>query len=449
MSAEAEDPLEFGLWGGIECTVNRVRDAYFDQVERTGHEGRGEDLGRIAALGVRALRYPVLWERTVKGGRLDFGWADERLGELRGLGVRPIVGLVHHGSGPPGTSLLDDGFAEGLAAFAGAVAARYPWVTHFTPVNEPLTTARFSALYGHWYPHARSGPAFVRALLVQCRATVLAMRAVRKVTPCARLVQTEDFGRTYSTPPLAYQAEHENHRRLLGLDLLCGRVDFRHPLHRYLLSAGATEQDLAFFRQAPCPPDVIGVNYYVTSDRFLDERLDRYPAWTHGGNGRHRYADVEAVRVRQEGLTGHLPLLLGLFERYRLPLAITEAHLGGPPDEQVRWLLEAWHAARAARVLGVRIQAVTAWSLLGAFDWDCLVVSPSGRYESGAFDVRSSPPRPTALAWALRALAGGGAYHPPAAAVPGWWRRPERLAFPAVSALDGEARWAAAEEMIG
>ena len=46
-----------------------------------------------------------------------------------------------------------------------AVAERYPWVEHYTPVNEPLTTARFSGLYGHWYPHARDDGAFLRALL--------------------------------------------------------------------------------------------------------------------------------------------------------------------------------------------------------------------------------------------------------------------------------------------
>ena len=154
------------LWGGVECTVNRVGDVVHDQVERTGHAARLDDLDRIAALGVRAVRYPVLWERTAPRGlaSADFTWADARMARLRALGLRVIVGLVHHGSGPPGTSLLDEGFVEGLAAFAGAVAARYPWVEDYTPINEPLTTARFSALYGHWYPHRRDPGDFARAL---------------------------------------------------------------------------------------------------------------------------------------------------------------------------------------------------------------------------------------------------------------------------------------------
>ncbi|YAF95844.1 MAG: hypothetical protein AB3A66_25470 [Nodularia sp. CChRGM 3473] len=27
----------------------------------------------------------------------------------------------------------------------------------------------------------------------------------------------------------------------------------------------------------------MGINHYVTSDRFLDHHLENYPAWTHDG----------------------------------------------------------------------------------------------------------------------------------------------------------------------
>src|SRR4029079_18828737 len=97
-------------------------------------------------------------------------------------------------SAQPGTAVRDPSFAMRLADYARAVAERYPWVTAYTPVNEPLTTARFSGLYGLWYPHLRSDLDFLRALLTECRATVLAMRAIREVVPGARLVQTEDLG---------------------------------------------------------------------------------------------------------------------------------------------------------------------------------------------------------------------------------------------------------------
>ena len=56
------------LWGGVECTVNRVGGRFFDQLELSGHARRASDLDLFAALGVRALRYPVLWERTAPEG---------------------------------------------------------------------------------------------------------------------------------------------------------------------------------------------------------------------------------------------------------------------------------------------------------------------------------------------------------------------------------------------
>ncbi len=231
------------------------------------------------------------------------------------------------------------------ARYARAVAERYPWVEDYTPVNEPLTTARFSCLYGHWHPHARDTLSFARAVLNQCRGVVLSMRAVREVNSSARLVQTEDLGQTYSTRPLSYQADFENERRWLTWDLLAGRVARGHAMWDYLVWLGVAEGELEWFAENPCPPDIVGVNHYVTSERFLDERLSRYPASTHGGNGRHAYADVEAVRARADGVAGPRALLREAWERYRLPVAVTEAHLGCTREEQMRWLKEVWDGA--------------------------------------------------------------------------------------------------------
>ncbi|MEJ7658955.1 MAG: hypothetical protein WKG07_04690 [Hymenobacter sp.] len=50
------------IWGGVEATCRRVGDAYSDQLARSGHRDRLDDLDRFADLGLRTLRYPVLWE---------------------------------------------------------------------------------------------------------------------------------------------------------------------------------------------------------------------------------------------------------------------------------------------------------------------------------------------------------------------------------------------------
>lgn len=437
------------LWGGVECTVNRVGDRFFDQLHASGHHQRDADIAAIAGLGLRAVRYPVLWERTEPApGRPDFAWADRRLALLQAHGLAAIVGLVHHGSGPAHTHLLDPQFPRLLARYAGAVARRYPWIELYTPVNEPLTTARFSGLYGHWYPHHRSDGSFCRALVQQCRATQLAMREIRRVQPRARLLHTEDLGATFSTPALLYQAEFENERRFLSTDLLCGRVDRHHPLRDYLTDAGITDAELAALGDEP-PPDLLGVNHYITSVRFLDDRVEHYPDALVGGNGRHRYADVEAVRVCAEGFLEPHELLAELWARYRLPIAITEAHLACDPDEQVRWFDELWRAARRCRESGIDVRAVTAWSLLGAFDWHCLVTQRTGYYEPGAFDVRDGTPRPTELARYLADLGRGAGADHHALARPGWWRLPSRLVHPPAARAHRPAPAATAPGIAG
>jgi dTDP-4-dehydrorhamnose reductase len=430
--SDAAPPLE--LWGGIECTVNRVQDAWFDQLARGGHERRIDDLDLIAALGVRTLRFPLVWERTAPGAldAIDWRWADERMERLRALGVEPIVGLLHHGSGPSHTNLLDPEFPAKLAAYARLVARRYPWVERWTPINEPLTTARFALLYGYWYPHECDALAFLRGQLNQCAAIRAAMRAIRETIPDAQLVQTEDLGKTHATPRLDHQAEFENERRWLTFDLLTGRLGADHPLRPYLHHVGIRDAELAPFVDDPCPPALLGINHYLTSERFLDERVSRYPRESRGGNGRDIYADVEAVRVLAHGPVGPRALLGEAWRRYRQPLAITEAHLGCTREQQLRWLAHVWRCAHAAREDGCDVRAVTAWSMLGAWNWRSLLTRDEGHYEPGAFDVRSSVPRATALARLVAELARGEEPSHPTAAAPGWWETEQRLLYPPV-----------------
>lgn len=420
------------LWGGHECTVNRVRDTFHDQTLKSGHQFRGDDdLERFAGLGLRALRYPVLWERIApeRPGTHDWTWSDARLARIRELGMRPIAGLLHHGSGPAYTNLLDPAFPRLFADFAGAVAERYPWVDDWTPVNEPLTTARFAALYGLWYPHVQDEGAFWTALLNQIDAIRLAMARIRAVNPRARLIQTEDLGRTYGTRPVGHQIAFDNARRWMTWDLLSGRVGPDHFLHGRLESFGLGGR-LAAVAADPCPPEVMGVNHYLTSDRFLDHRVAGYPPERRGGNAFMAFADVEAVRVAIPAPGGLEGALEEAWTRYGLPLAVTESHNGCTREEQVRWVREAWDVATRLRARGVDVRAVTAWALLGSHDWQSLLTRNDGCYEVGAYDVRGPVPRETAVAAELRRLAAEPAAPPhPATAGPGWWRRDIRLEY--------------------
>ena len=418
------------LWGGAECTINRVGNVFYDQHAYSGHRTRVEtDLELFAALGLKTLRIALHWERFDQLGH--WSEADRMLEAIEHHRLHPIVGLVHHGSGPPHTNLLDPAFPEQLALYALQVAQRYPWITDYTPVNEPQTTGRFACLYGHWFPHHRSMHSYVRSLFHQAKGIVLAMQAIRSVQPHARLIHTEDGGATSASDSLQFYQEIREHRRWLVTDMLCGRLTREHPLFSFLLEHGLDEHEVLWFADNPCSPSILGINYYVTSDRFLDDRLHLYPAHLPGGDtGTEPLVDIEAVRVRPEGIHGVGVILKQAWKRYHLPLAITEAHLGCEPDEQRRWLYQVWRQAEDARAHGADVRAVTAWGLLGLYNWSCLCTEDKGAYEAGAFDVSTGVPQATPVADLIAQLAAGETPQDDSLLRPGWWNLDSRITIP-------------------
>ncbi len=162
--------------------------------------------------------------------------------------------------------------------------------------------------------------------------------------------------------------------------------------------------------------------------------MEGFPEWSHGGNGIHHYADVEALRVKTDDpagfYSGHKVLLRETWERYGLPISVTEVHICGAREEQIQWFKHVWDSCTELKQNGVNIVGVAAWSLLGTFDWVNLVTRADGFYEPGVFDVRGPKPRPTALAKMLTQLAQGKNYEHPLFQLPGWWQRPDRYFYP-------------------
>ncbi len=420
------------IWGGIECTLNRVGDAYHDQLEYSGHYLRNvKDIQLIGSLGIKTLRYPLLWEKHKPdaSSKIDWTFAEQMVEALQKEKITPIVGLVHHGSGPAYVNFFDGSFEEGLAVYSRELIEKFPHLSHFTPVNEPLTTARFCGLYGHWFPHFKDDFSFYRILISECKATVLAMREIRKVNPQAKLIQTEDLSKCYSTPLLSYQAEFENNRRWLSYDLLAGRVDQQHFMWKYMVKAGIAASDILYFKDNPCEPDVAGFNYYLTSERYLDEKLELYPTEFHGGNGKHRYADIHTVHVPLQEPNGPSVLLREAWGYLNLPMAITECHLHSTREGQMRWFNVMWKAVNKLRDNGVPIQAITCWAIFGLYGWNQLCTRPGGVYEPGVFNLKAGFPKPTALARLIKGLNHKRTFTHPVLEKEGWWQRKGRVQY--------------------
>lgn len=390
--------LPFEVWASPEPTVARI-DARTtrDQLDETGHAARAHDLDLLASLGVRATRYPVLWERCAPDSSSvpDVRWARERLEHLRTLGIEPIVTLLHHGSGPYDTSLVDPTFPERFARYAGAIAAAFPWVKRWTPINEPLTTARFSTLYGHWYPNTVSDVPFGAAITNEALAMQLGMAAIRAHVPDATFVLTEDL-QSFSTDAAALRSyvAHKRERMYLAVDLVSGRVSPGHPLFAYLRERARVAPDvLARLRHGACAPDLIAWNYYPNSERVLRVDAD-------GRTCNEAACDVRPISP--------LPLLRAAYERLRTPFGLGEVHAHGDDELRADWLRARTRDLCALANDGLPVRALGAWAAFGSVDWRSLLTRREGAREDGVFTFAGpgETPQETAVSREVRAMVG-------------------------------------------
>lgn len=220
----------FSFCTGIENSAPVIagpdgRPLRVDQMASSGHDWRWrEDFRLVRELGLRCLRYGTPYHLTHTGpGRYDWSFADAAFGELRRLGIVPIADLCHFGLPDWLGNFQNPDFPRYFAEYAQAFARRYPWIWLYTPVNEMLVTAEYSALHGYWNEGLRSDRAFVTALGNVVEANVRASEAIlRAADPWFVQSEATRYYHPYD-PDAAAHADYLNERRFLSLDLNYGR----------------------------------------------------------------------------------------------------------------------------------------------------------------------------------------------------------------------------------
>ncbi len=216
----------------------------------------------------------------------------------------------------------------------------------------------------------------------------MAMEAIRRITP--ESAPHSDRG---SRPGVQYAAaclsgDYENERRWLSFDLLMGRVGRHHPWYDIMVANGVAECDLDRLSEHPFSPDIIGINHYLTSDRYLDEDLARYPACFHGGNGtsclcRHGCGAGSGCysrsRLRSPAREASA--------RYGRPLALTEVHNGSTRDESCDGSTRHGGERSVRGKDGVDIRAFTVWALAGGIDWPSSSPNAKASMKPGVLDI--------------------------------------------------------------
>ncbi len=359
------DPSAAGfLWAtGIEDTFvpqTRAGQRALDEYQLMGHYDHWRaDLALTRDLGVRAVRWGVPWYRVeMLPGEFDWRWTDQVIPYMvEELGVTPIIDLMHYGC--PfwlRREFASDDYPELVARYAAAFAARYRHLVHwYTPLNEPIVNALMCGKRGQWPPYLRGDAGYIKLMMQLAAGIVQTVAAIKAVDPAAAMVHVEATGLSRAArEDLAALAVEEQQRGFVGYDLISGRVTPDHPLIPWLLRNGAAPDALAQLVAAPVALDVLGLNFYPqwsTQQLFITSK------------GRLAFRSVE-----QDG-EGFAALIRDYYERYRVPVMITETSAHGDEALRSRWLAASVAAIKQLRAEGIPVIGYTWFPLFTMIDW--------------------------------------------------------------------------------
>ncbi len=369
-------PVKQFVWGaGVECSF--IPHLNVDQFDWTQHNRFWrEDLARLRNdLGVDTIRYAFPWHvLEAERGHFDWSYSDERVEACNKLGLKLMLDVMHFGT--PlwlKQAVGDPEFPEALEHFAHAIVERYrDSIQMWCPFNEPLVSALFSGDFGFWPPHARKWRGYMPVLSRIVQGVNRSIRAIRQAHSNAVVVLC-DAAEAYKSrnKELASEVRRRNLRRFLVMDLLTGRVDKHHPLFSWLTSYGMSELDIEWFRTNPQCPDVLGLDYYTHSDWQLE---------------------MTSVGVRQrraENPIGLHGVASAYWQRYGVPMMLTETSIEGKPINREIWLESNIEHIKRLREDGVPMLGLFWWPAFDQVDWDGALTHRIGKvHEVGLFNLK-------------------------------------------------------------
>lgn len=348
---------------GFECSAPIARGGIrMDEIVKTGHRERyAEDFALAADFGIRFVRFGIPFHLVAHAdhpSRFDWRWTDAAMLALRDAGHEPILDLLHFNLPDDIGGVTDRRLIDRFMPFVEEAVRRYPWVRHFTPVNEPLVLATLSTHAGLWYERTRTDAALVAAIDNLASCAVLGMEVIRRARPDAIFVQS-DACEGYQADSAAAQplTDFLNERRFVAFDLTYGRRPGA-AVAEWLVANGMSARQLDWFAargsDAGC---IVGHDYYRGNE------------WIVMADGRTRRAG--------NSRRGYLALAREYHDRFRMPFMLSETNIAGRLAPG--WLAETWSDALTMREEGLPIRGFCWYGFVDHVDWDSALTIDRGR----------------------------------------------------------------------
>jgi len=352
------------LWAaGIENTfVPQTRTGHraLDEYELMGHyEHWRKDIGLAAELGLKALRWGIPWYKVEpEPNRFDWSWTDEVIPFIvEELKILPIIDLIHYGC--PlwlNKEYANKDYPQYAAHYAAEFANRYKKsIRWYTPLNEPIINSLMCGMRGLWPPYLKGDSGYIKLMMQLAKGIVRTVKAIKEIDPDSIMVHVEATGMTRTVrEDLASIAREEEHRGYLCYDLISGRLTHDHVLFSWLIRNGVAPDALNDLQQNNISLDVIGMNFYPqwsTKQLYIDKR------------GKLAFRETEP-----EG-GGFAELIRQYYNRYQVPVMITETSAIGSDEIRERWLESSVSMIKNLRGEGVPVIGYTWFPLFTMIDW--------------------------------------------------------------------------------
>lgn len=352
------------LWAtGIENTfVPQTRPGHraLDEYELIGHyEHWREDLSLTREIGLKAIRWGVPWYKVEpEDGKFDWSWTDKVIPFMvEELKILPIIDLMHYGC--PfwlNREFANKDYPKYVARYAAEFSKRYKdLIKWFTPLNEPIINALMCGMRGLWSPYLKGERGYIKVMLQLAKGIIRTVNAIKEIQPDSVMVHVEATGLTRTIrEDLASLAREEQHRGYLCYDLISGRLTHDHLIFPWLVRNGASPDDLDEIRRNKISLDVLGMNFYPqwsTKQLYIDKR------------GRVAFSETE-----HDGI-GFAELITDYYQRYQVPIMITETSAVGSDEARSKWLESSVGMIKNLRLTGVPVIGYTWFPFFTMIDW--------------------------------------------------------------------------------
>lgn len=243
-----------------------------------------------------------------------------------------------------------------VARYAAEFAKRYKsLISWYTPLNEPIINALMCGMRGLWSPYMKSEKRYIKLMLQLAKGIVRTVEVIKEIQPDSVMVHVEATGLTRTIrEDLASLAQEEKNRNYICYDLISGRVTHDHPLFSWLVRHGISPDDLGELQKNSIKLDVLGLNFY--------------PQWS----TKHFYIDKRgkiAFRETEHEGDGFSELITDYYDRYQVPVMITETSAVGGDEVRQKWLESSVSMIKNLRETGVPVIGYTWFPLFTMIDW--------------------------------------------------------------------------------